>query len=364
MDISSIGVVGSGTMGTGIAESALAGGCNVTLVDTSIDAATQGRNALAGRIERAVSRGRLTESEAGARIARLQVAADIEALAETDLVVEAIFEDFDTKARLFGSLSATMRPDSLLATNTSSLRVDDLARHVSDPGRFLGMHYFVPAGVNRLVEIVRGAATAPATIDAAVAFARASGKEPLLCRDSNGFVVNRFFIPFFNEAVRIHDEGLATTAQIDEIARDVLMASTGPFFVINLSKPRICLNACRTLVRFGPFYEPAAGLVRHGEGDLPYEIEDAPPLTGSARDIVADRLRGAILLPVLQLLDEGVTTADGVDLGARLALRWDRPPGRMMAHLGPERTRHLVDDIAARYGMPALAVDAVNGGIS
>ena len=201
MGISKLGVVGGGTMGTGIAQSAVTHGVDTVLVDVDHPASIRGRDIVAGHIDGAAARGRLSPADASAALARLTAAGDPGALAD-------------------------------------------------DQGRFLGMHYFVPAGVNKLVEVVDGAATAPATVEAAAEFVRTTGKQPLVCGDSNGFVVNRFFIPYFNEAVRIYEDGVAP-AQIDEIARETFHAAVGPFFVMNLSKTRICLDSCRTLVRFG-----------------------------------------------------------------------------------------------------------------
>src|SRR5690606_31103349 len=154
---------------------------------------------------------------------------------------------------------------ALIATNTSCLQVGDLAQHVAAPERFLGLHYFSPAQVNPLVEVVRGAATSEATVQAALAFTRATGKMPLLRKDSYGFAVNRFFCPYAAEAARLVDEELATTAQIDRLAESTLGVAAGPFRVQNLIKPRINLHAIRNLAPLGPFYAPADFLVRVGE---------------------------------------------------------------------------------------------------
>jgi len=348
MGISTVGVVGGGTMGTGIAQSAITHGLNAVLVDVDEAASVRARDIVAGRIEGAVAKGRLAAADGAAALARLTTAGDPGAVADCDLVIEAVFEDFDLKRRVLASLNAVLRPDTLVATNTSSFRVDDLAPALDHAERFLGLHYFVPAAVNKLVEVVRGAATGAATLEAAAEFVRATGKQPLICGDSNGFVVNRFFIPYFNEAVRICEDGVAP-AQIDEIAQATFKAAVGPFFVMNLSKPRICLDSCRTLVRFGPFYAPADALVVQGEAGAPFDIENAPPLTGAARADVADRLRAATFLPVLELLAEGVTTADGVDLGATMALRWDHPPCRMMDDLGRAEVERMVGALTARF---------------
>ena len=349
MKVSSVGIIGGGTMGSGIAESAVVHGLPVILVDLDGSAAARAKDAIADRLRRAAQKGRMTEADADTAIALLSPADDPLAVATCDLVIEAVFEDLDVKKNLFAKLDDIVGPATLVASNTSSYRVDDLADSISHPERFLGMHYFVPAGTNRLVEIVEGAKTSEDTLESATAFARATGKEPLPCKDSNGFVVNRFFIPFFNEAIRIHEDGIET-GQVDEVARDVLAAAVGPFFVLNLSKVRIGLHSCQTLVTFGKFYEPAALLRQVGEADGAFEIHEGPALEPTRRQEVADRLRAAIFQPVLELLDEGITDAAGVDLGARLALRWDNPPCRMMDELGRDEVARMLENLSKRFG--------------
>ena len=155
-----------------------------------------------------------------------------------------------------------------MATNTSCLRVGDLARHVGDPARFLGLHYFSPAAVNPIVEVVQGEGTGDSTIETALAFCEASGKTPLRCRDSWGFAVNRFFCPYTNAAARLPwTMGWARTAEIDQVARSVLGAAAGPFAVMNLIKPRINLHAIRNLAPLGTFYAPARAMIEAGEAD-------------------------------------------------------------------------------------------------
>jgi len=348
MAIERVGIVGGGTMGSGIAQSAVTNGFPVVLADVDRAAAERGAAVVGEQLRRAVERGRLEAPAAEAAAGRLEPAGSLDALADCDLVIEAVFEDLDVKKDLFRRIDGMVRADTRLATNTSSFRVDDLAGSVSAPERFLGMHYFVPAGSNKLVEIVRGDATDDAAVDDAVAFAKATGKQPLVCRDSNGFVVNRFFIPFYNEAARVADDGVAP-AQIDNAAKTAFGAAAGPFFVMNLSKPRIALHSCRTLDRFGSFYAPAPRLIAQGEADQPFEIAEAEPLAGAARDAVVDRLRAAAFLPALQLLDEQVTTPANIDLGATLALRWDDPPCAVMDRLGRDRVAELLDELTRRF---------------
>ena len=250
-------------------------------------------------------------------------------------------------------LSAKVRENALIAANTSCLRVGDLAKHVTKPERFLGLHYFSPAAINPIVEVVRGGETASATIEVALAFCAASGKQPLRCRDSYGFAINRFFCPYTNEAARALDDGLCSTAGIDAVARESVGAAAGPFVVMNLIKPRINLHAIRNLGPLGPFYAPAATMVGAGEADRQFEIAGEPP-TPERRRAIVDRLLCGCFLPVLQALDEDVAEPAAFDQGAREALKFAVGPCALMDRLGSAEVERIV--------APALATYAVGKG--
>lgn len=349
MTIESLGILGAGTMGTGIAIATAAAGLPVTLVDVS---AAQLDRALATAktfYDRAVEKGRMKPEDAEAALAAITGADDMAALAGSGLVLEAVFEDFDLKARMFDRLSEVADDDAIIATNTSCLRVSDLAKHVSNPGRFLGLHYFSPAQINPLVEVVKGAATDEAAFQAALAFVTATGKRPLACRDAYGFAVNRFFCPYTNEASRLVGEGLATTAQVDRVAKAALGVAAGPFFVQNIIKPRINCHAVRNLAPLGPFYAVAPYLAEHGDADKPFEI--AADATGRAENdaLVADRLRGAAFLPILEALDEGVADPAAIDMGAEQALRF-QAPCKLMDSLGRAEVERVVAPLCRTYG--------------
>lgn len=349
--IEKAGIVGTGTMGTGIATNLAQHGIRVRLIDARPEAAGAAVAAARSFYARAVERGRLAPEAAAAAGARLVVAERLEELAGCDLVIEAVFEDFALKAELLERLGRALPADTLVATNTSCLRVSDLARHIVEPGRFLGLHYFSPAQINPIVEVVRGEATLPATIEAGLAFCRATGKQPIACRDSWGFAINRFFCPYTNEACRLVDEGLATTAEVDLVAEEAVGAAAGPFRVQNLIKPRINLHAIQNLAPLGPFYAPAEGLVRVGEADRAWEIGEPGEPPAERRAIVRDRLRLGVLLPVLQELDEEVASPAEIDLGAREALRFATPPCALMDRLGAAEVERILAPALDRYGL-------------
>ena len=351
MGISRVGIVGAGTMGAGIGINLVAHGLDVRLVDSSKAQLDKAIDTAQRFFARAVEKGRIEGYAADAALARLTVEDGIGALRYCHLVIEAVFEDFQLKSAILERLTEALEPDTLIATNTSCLRVSDLAGHVGRPERFLGLHYFSPAQVSPIVEVVQGASTAPATIEAALAFCRATGKQPLRCRDSYGFAINRFFCPYTNEAVRALDDGLGTPAEIDAVAKETLGAAAGPFQVMNLIKPRINLHAIRNLAPLGSFYAPARSMVEIGEADRPWDIGRAETLPDERRQEVADRLMLGCFLPILQELDEGVASAGDIDLGAELALRLGRPPCSLMDSLGPAEVERIVRPALDRHGL-------------
>ncbi|HMR30835.1 MAG TPA: 3-hydroxyacyl-CoA dehydrogenase family protein [Geminicoccaceae bacterium] len=351
MSIAVVGIVGAGTMGGGIATSLTQHGIAVRLFDNRPEAALKAAGQAEAFYARLVERQRMKPEAAKAATARIVPAATLADTAGADLVIEAVFEDFDLKARLLDELSLLVAPTTLVATNTSCLRVSDLAKHMRLPERFLGLHYFSPAAVNPIVEVVSGEATSPATIETALAFTRATGKQPLRCRDSYGFAINRFFCPYTNEAVRLLDEELGTAAEIDEVAKEALGVAAGPFQVMNLIKPRINLHAIGNLAPLGSFYAPAASMVAVGEADRAWEIGEAGDIEPGRRRRIADRLRLGAFLPVLQAIDEGVAEPADFDRGAREALKMGRPPCALMDALGRDAVEDLLRPAVAAYGI-------------
>ena len=214
-----VGVVGAGTMGAGIAQVAAASGHAVSLYHVSAELAEGGRTRIAASWERAVARGRLTAEARDAAQGRLAVVSDLAALADADLVIEAITEDLVPKRALFAELEQICGPTAILASNTSSLSIGEIARGLAYPERVVGLHFFNPAPAQELVEIIGGAQTVPETIARAEDFARELGKTPVRARDTPGFIVNRVARPFGGEALRLVAEGVATPAEIDRIVR-------------------------------------------------------------------------------------------------------------------------------------------------
>lgn len=351
MGISKVGMIGAGTMGSGISTALAANGFEVTLFDQTPTAAEAARSAAAKFFARNVEKGRMSAEAAQAAESRMRSAAKLETLEACEIVIEAVFEDFDLKADLFGQLSAILPDETIVATNTSCLRVSDLANHIVKPERFLGLHYFSPAQINPIVEVVRGEKTSSATVSAALNFTRDHGKKPISCKDQFGFAINRFFCPYTNEAARLFDEGIGSTAALDDAAKDALGAAAGPFFVMNIIKPRTNVNAIRNLAALGDFYQPAASMIEHGDSNKSWVIGDAETLSGEARRIAIDRMRAAAFLPVLQALDEEVSVPADFDLGASEALKFAKPPCALMDELGRVEVERCLNTILSVWSL-------------
>jgi 3-hydroxybutyryl-CoA dehydrogenase len=229
-----VGVVGAGTMGGGIAQISAAAGYETLLCDVSPDLVDRAIGRISASLSNAAEKGKIPEGEAPAILSRIAGHASLEALARCDMVVEAVVEDAGVKRSLFSRLGSILSHGALIATNTSSLSVTALASSVPDPGRFIGLHFFNPPLLMRLVEVVRGDATSAAAYGTAVAFAKSLGKVPVTAKDSPGFIVNRVARPFYGEALKLLGEGVADVREIDRIVRSVGGFRMGPFELMDL----------------------------------------------------------------------------------------------------------------------------------
>lgn len=231
---STVAVVGTGTMGQGIAQVALVAGHRVRLYDTAPGRAEQAAEAIGGRLDRLVEKGRISADERDAARERLSPAAALAELADAGLVIEAILEQLPAKQELFTALEDVVAADCLLATNTSSLSVTAVAGRLRHPGRCVGLHFFNPAPLLPLVEVISGFATDEAAAIAAYDTAAAWGKKPVRCADTPGFIVNRVARPFYAEALRAYEERVADPATLDAVLREGAGFKMGPFELTDL----------------------------------------------------------------------------------------------------------------------------------
>jgi 3-hydroxybutyryl-CoA dehydrogenase len=233
-DVTTVGVVGTGLMASGIAEVAAKAGNEVILRGRSEAAIKRAKAAVAKSLDRAVSKGKLDQDAADGILGRITTTLDFSDLAEVDLVVEAVAEDLPVKDAIFRELDRSTKPEAILATTTSSLSVVDLAAATDRPDRVVGLHFFNPAPVMKLVEVVRTVATSGEVEKRAVTWARSLGKRPVRCRDRAGFIVNFLLFPYLNDAVRMHEEGYGTPQDIDTAMKLGCGHPMGPFELMDI----------------------------------------------------------------------------------------------------------------------------------
>jgi 3-hydroxybutyryl-CoA dehydrogenase len=215
INLTHVGIVGAGQMGSGIAQICATAGLATTLVDVSDAALERGMAAIGVGLERRAKKGSLSAADKAAALSRIRVRTDYTDLKEADLVVEAATENLELKLRILRQLSDTVPPHAVIASNTSSISITQLAAVVAVPPRFIGIHFFNPVPLMGLVEVIRGLQTSDEVAVQAQAFARVLGKTPVLVRNSPGFVVNRILCPMINEAILVLQEGLANAEDID-----------------------------------------------------------------------------------------------------------------------------------------------------
>ena len=264
MTVKRVGICGSGTMGSGIAETAAKAGIEVVLRSRAAETAEATRGKLEKGLAKQVERGKLEEADAKEVLSRVRATGDLGDLADCDLVIESIVEDLDTKKALFAELDGIISEEAILATNTSTLPVVELAMVSKRPERVCGVHFFNPAPMMKLVEVVRPITAADATINEAVAFAEACGKTPVVVKDQGGFVVNALLFPYLNNAIKLYESGVASMEGIDAAMQGGCNFPMGPFALLDLVGLDVSLAILETLyVEYGdPNYLPQPLLKR------------------------------------------------------------------------------------------------------
>jgi 3-hydroxybutyryl-CoA dehydrogenase len=247
VEISRVGVVGLGTMGAGIAQVCLQAGLEVVGREVAPELGERARERIDHYLARGVEKERLTQEEKDAALGRLTLVTELDDLASCQLVIEAAFEDLAVKRELFEALERIVAPDAILATNTSALSVTEIASATSSPERVVGMHFFNPAPVLPLVEVIRTAQTSDEVFDAAYAFVQRIGKEPVACNDTSGFVVNRILIPLLNDCVRVLDEARVSPDDVDRAMRFGANWPIGPCALIDLIGVDVHVHASEAL---------------------------------------------------------------------------------------------------------------------
>ncbi|WP_210414599.1 3-hydroxyacyl-CoA dehydrogenase [Microlunatus elymi] len=346
----SAAVIGLGTMGAGIAEVLAGHGYRVIGIDADEAALDRGRSIVQTSTGRALERGKLTAAERDALIGRIEYGTDLGAVTEAQVVIEAVSENLELKTSIFGRLGTLASADALLATNTSSLPITAIAKASGRPERVVGVHFFNPAPVQSLVEVVRTVLTDPATEQRALELVTAVGKTPIVCGDRAGFVVNALLVPYLNRAVRLLQDGFATAEEIDRAMVERAGYPMGPLTLLDLVGLDVTASALRRMYsetrdrRHAPVallteLVTAGWLGRKtGNGILVGAGADRP-----APRVLVDRsaeLPDALLLPYLndvcRMVEIGYAAPDLIDTGMSRGCRMPLPFD-VLAGLGPQR---------------------------
>jgi 3-hydroxybutyryl-CoA dehydrogenase len=233
--IRTVGVAGTGSMGAGIIQVAAQAGFQVRAVDLSEASWQRAQKTIRGSLERMAAKGRLAPEQVEEILARISFSTDAGSLAGVPFVFEAVFEDAGVKREFYGRLDAVADEDAVYASNTSSLSITELAAQVKNPGRFVGMHFFNPVPMMKLVEVIPGLQTEPGTVEAALAMAKALDKAPITCKDTPGFVLNRLLVPYMLDAVRLLEQGVASAEDIDTAMKLGAGMPMGPFELMDFT---------------------------------------------------------------------------------------------------------------------------------
>src|SRR4051812_27741114 len=336
-----LGVVGAGTMGAGIAQLGVLAGMDTLLHDPIADALERGVEYVETNLKKGAEKGRWSAEDADAAQGRLRAGRSLDDLGDRELIIEAAPEKLDLKRELFEKLSGLCEPGTVLATNTSSIPVTRLASASSEPENVVGLHFFNPAPLMKLVEVIAALQTGEHALAVARAVGEAMGKRVIDAKDGPGFLVNRCGRPFGSEALRLVQEGLATVEQIDQIYRDGGGYRMGPFELMDLVGIDVGFAVAQsfTELSFGePRWRPnplqaqmvAAGRLGRKTGHGWYEYGDdvakPEPEPHPAADDLLQRVQCCIVNEALFALGEGVGSAEDIDIGAELGLNWPKGP--------------------------------------
>lgn len=346
-----IGVVGAGNMGSGIVQKLAQEGFDVVMQDLTSAFVARGRARIRALLGEAVERKIFTPAQVDEILARIYDTTSLEELADCDYVIEAVFEDETVKKELFAGLDKICGPETVLATNTSSFSVTGLAEATARPDRVVGLHFFYHPAKNRLVEVIPGAKTGAAAVDKSLELSKRMGKVAILCKDRPGFVVNRFFVPWLNEAVRLLENGAADIPTIEAAAKKAFRIGMGPFELMNVTGVPIAYHAEATLGReLGGYYPPVARLKAQAEKNEPWNLEGTPD--EGKFQAVADRLMGVVFQVAGEILDEEVATLEDTDQGAKIGLLWALGPFELMNKVGTPQAIALAEAFCAEFGHP------------
>ena len=365
--IETVAIVGAGNMGSGIAQKTAQEQFPVQMVDRELQWVERGQETISTLLGQAVERRIFSEAQVEEIQARITGVVGVENVAaNTDLVIEAVFEDFDVKTAVFNTLDEACGEDTILASNTSSLSVNALAKATARPDRFVGLHFFYHPAKNRLVEVIPSELSSDDTIARVEQYCKMLGKVVIVCKDRPGIVVNRFFVPWLNEACLLLEEGVGTTAQIDAVACAAFDIGMGPFALMNLTGPPIALHSTNYLAEQldTPRYTGAESLQELVEAGVMWDIGEETECGAGATKIISERLLGQVFAVASQIVAEEICSMEDVDRGAKVGLRWMNGPFEIMNALGLDEAHRMANAYAelAEFELPPFfAMKAESG---
>lgn len=364
MDVNKIAVVGAGLMGSGIAYISAWHGFDVTMVDVNQDALEDGMERIRSDVMTGVDKGKLSLSEAQSLMGRLKSTTNLEdAVGDADLIIEAIFENMKVKKEVFSKADKHAPPHAILATNTSSLSIDELATATDRPEKFIGMHYFSPVAAMKLIEIVIGEKTSDETIETAIKVGEKQGKEPVKARDSPGFIVNRILMPVLREAILLYEDGIATKEEIDSAMTSKAKFPAGPFALGDFVGLDIAYHAMSTLYQeLGDCFKPPETLkqlVEDGkigtkakEGFYKYggEPEEPEEPKGADPDWLVTRIQVPVIREAMILVDEEIAKKDAIDKAMKLGASFPKGPFEMAEDIGHDKVKEEIEKLEEKHG--------------
>jgi len=351
--VESVAIIGAGNMGSGIAQKSAQEEFMVQMVDREEKWVERGHSIIAEFLDEAIQRRIFREKEVEDIKNRITGVIGTENVnPDTDLIIEAVFEDFEIKKAVFSTLDEVCNEHTILASNTSSLSVNELAKATGRPDRFVGLHFFFHPAKNRLIEIIPADTTSPESLVAVEQYCKTMGKVVIVCKDRPGFVVNRFFVPWLNEACLLLEEGIASAAAIDNVAKKAFRIGMGPFALMNLTGPPIALHSTDYLAEQldCPRYTGAANLRAMVEAGEMWEIGDDIECGEEAAIIISERLLGQTFAVSAQIVNEEICSIEDVDRGAKVGLRWAKGPFEIANKIGIDEAVRMANSYANSAG--------------
>ena len=355
--VNSVAIIGAGNMGSGIAQKSAQEQFNVQMVDREKKWVDRGEEIINDFLEEAIQR-RIFKPEKVEEIkSRITGVVGTENVApDTDLVIEAVFEDFNVKKDVFSILDRVCGEKTILASNTSSLSVNELAKATGRPDKFVGLHFFYHPAKNRLIEIIPAETTSPESLAAVEQYCKTMGKVVIVCKDRPGFVVNRFFVPWLNEACHLVDEGVASIAQIDAVAENAFNLRMGPFALMNLTGPSIALHATNYLaeqLNCARYYGAECLKQTIAESGM-WDIGEITECDDETSQIISERLLGQVFAVSAQIVQEEICSIEDVDRGAKVGLRWAEGPFEIANKIGIKDAKRMAEKYAelAKFELP------------